>query len=226
MSTLTFNRAALQELDRRAVEEFHIPLLVLMENAGRAVAHAALKLLKPHASVLLVCGPGNNGGDGLVAARHLHNANIPLEILLTAPLSHFKEAAAAQVAIVEAMKLPLQIISDDHAEVRNWVVDSQPHDLIIDAIFGTGLTREVTGLPRAIIHALNVSRRNILSIDLPSGLDCDTGLPWGDAIHATETVSFCGHKPGFTNPQAQPYLGKITTADIGAPRDLLAALAL
>ncbi len=214
-----FSRDTLRELDRRAVEEFHIPILVLMENAGRAVAATAQHMLKHGGSILIVCGPGNNGGDGLAAARHLHNAGIPLEILLLADPDKFRDAAATQLAIIHAMKLPVQTISADHQELRNWLADSNPNDLIIDAIFGTGLSRPVDGLARDVIDALNKTRHAMLSVDIPSGLDCDTGMPLGIAIKAAATISFCGTKKGFAN--AAVYTGKVIIGDIGAPVELL-----
>ena len=224
MSTPIFSRDALRELDRRAVDEFHIPILVLMENAGRAVAEAALKHLhKSHRHVLILAGPGNNGGDGLVAARHLHNAGVTVHILLLAPREHYRDAAATQLAIIDAMKLKPQTLSPDHAELRDWLVDSNPGDLIIDALFGTGLARPVEGLAADVIRAANSAKRPILAVDIPSGLDADTGQPLGIAIHATETVSFCGLKRGFATTHA--HTGKITIADIGAPRELLNQLA-
>jgi NAD(P)H-hydrate epimerase len=228
MNAWSFSRAALREVDRRALEEYRIPVMVLMENAGRAVAEAALHHLKPNSSILVVAGPGNNGGDGLVAARHLHNAAYPVEILTIfdprAPLGPSHAAVSAQLAILAAMKLSIHAISADHAEIRDWIVDSQPHDFIIDALFGTGLSREVTGLPRDVIHALNLARRTILSIDIPSGLDAATGQPLGIAVKATQTVSFCGTKTGFAHPAAKLFIGKLTIADIGAPRELLQEL--
>ena len=221
---LMFSRDALREIDRRCAQEFHIPILTLMENAGRAVADVAHKHLRLGKAALIVCGPGNNGGDGLVAARHLANANIPVQILLLQPRDQLSAAPAAQLAITDAMKIPTKIETPDHAEIRNWVGESDPQDVLIDAIFGTGLTRDVAGLPRDVIHAINVSRRTVVSVDNPSGLDCDTGKPLGDAIRAAETVSFCGLKPGFKS--APLYTGKISVADIGAPHELLKSLAI
>jgi len=221
--SLTFTREALRELDRRAVEEFHIPILTLMENAGRAVAEVGRHLLKKNARALVLAGPGNNGGDGLVAARHLHNAGVPVSILLLAERERYRDAAAAQLAIVDAMHLPVDTVSAGHAELRDWIVESAPGDLLIDAIFGTGLTRPVEGVAAAVIHAANASRHPILAVDIPSGLDCDTGRPLGEAIRATETISFCGHKKGFA--EARAYVGKVTIAHIGAPRELLEQLA-
>jgi NAD(P)H-hydrate epimerase len=223
-ATLCFSRAALREMDRRAVEEFRIPILVLMENAGRAVADAARHMLKHGGSVLIVCGPGNNGGDGLVAARHLHNAGVAVEILLLADPVQFRDAAAMQLAIVHAMKLHVQTISTNHQELRNWLAESHPNDLIVDAIFGTGLSRPVEGLARDVIEAINKTRHAVLAVDIPSGLDCDTGLPLGIAVKAATTVSFCGTKMGFANAAA--YTGKVMVGDIGAPVELLRELAL
>jgi NAD(P)H-hydrate epimerase len=233
---LTFSRAGLRELDRRAVEQYHLPILVLMENAGRAVAHAALRHLAAAGAtrrVLILAGPGNNGGDGLVAARHLHNAGIAVTVLLLTPRELYKDAAATQLVIVEAMKLPLEILSPGHPELRDWLVEALPEDLIIDALFGTGLSRPPDGLAAEVITAANKSGHPVLAVDIPSGLDCDTGLPAGQptasgggadtVIHALETISFCGSKKGF--PQARPFTGKITIADIGAPIELLKQLA-
>jgi NAD(P)H-hydrate epimerase len=221
---LCFDRAGLREIDRRAVDEFHIPILTLMENAGRAVAEVAHKHIRLGKAALVVCGPGNNGGDGLVAARHLSNAGVPVQILLLQDRKDFRDAAAAQLAITDAMGIPVKIETPDHAEIRNWIVESDPLDILIDAIFGTGLSRPVEGLARDVIHAINVSRRTVIAVDIPSGLDCDTGKPLGDAIRAAETVSFCGLKPGFKT--APLYTGKISVADIGAPALLLKSLAL
>ena len=223
MSPLTFDRAGLQELDRRAVEQFGIPILVLMENAGRAVALAVQHALRPGSRVLIVCGPGNNGGDGLVAARHLHNAGAEVAVLLAAVREQFKDAAATQLKIVEAMKLSVDVITPGHAELRDWLVEGTPGDLVVDAIFGTGLTRPVEGLAKEIVEAINKSGRRVVSVDIPSGLDCDSGLPLGAAIKAAETVSFCGMKKGFD--AGRSFVGKVIVADIGAPVELLRELA-
>ncbi|HUO07120.1 MAG TPA: NAD(P)H-hydrate epimerase [Phycisphaerae bacterium] len=224
MNTLTFSRDALRELDRRAVEEFHIPILVLMENAGRAVAETTLRHLhKNPRRALVLAGQGNNGGDGLVAARHLHNAGIVVSILLLAERDYYRDAAATQLAIVDAMNMHAESLSSDHAELRDWLVDSNTGDVLIDGLFGTGLSRTVEGLAADVIRAANASRRTIIAIDIPSGLDAETGQPLGVAIRAAETVSFCGLKRGFA--QAQGYTGKVTVADIGAPRELLLQLA-
>jgi NAD(P)H-hydrate epimerase len=221
---LIFTRNALRELDRRAVEEYGIPILVLMENAGRAVAEAVLRRLKRGGGTraLVLAGPGNNGGDGLVAARHLHNAGVQVTVLLLAQREQFRDAAATQLNIVDAMKLSVDAISAGHAELRDWVVESSPNDVIVDAIFGTGLARRVEGLIAEVIAAANSAGREIVAVDIPSGMDCDSGEGAGGGsaiIHATETVSFCGHKRGFIRGKA--FTGKVTVADIGAPQELV-----
>ena len=222
--TLTFDREGLQALDRRAVEEFGIPTLVLMENAGRAVALAVQHAVRPGSRVLIVCGPGNNGGDGLVAARHLHNAGADVMVLLLAPREKFTEAGAIQLKIIDAMNLPVEILTPGHAEFRDWLVEGSPGDIVVDALFGTGLSRTIEGLTREVIDAINKCGRRVISIDIPSGLDCDTGQPLGIAIKAAETVSFCGLKKGFE--AGRSYVGKVIVADIGAPVELLRQLAM
>ncbi|HVS71230.1 MAG TPA: NAD(P)H-hydrate epimerase [Phycisphaerae bacterium] len=230
--TLTFTKAGLAELDRRAVEDFGIPTIALMENAGRAVADAALKLLAPikQKHAIILAGAGNNGGDGFVAARHLHNAGVHITVLLLAPRDKYKDAAATNLAILERMKLPggVEVLSPGHAELRDALVEAPPDVLLIDALFGTGLSRKIEGLPSEVIRAMNASHKKILAIDLPSGLDPDTGAPAAngapeDVIHAAETLSMCGLKSGF--PNAQPFTGKILIGDIGAPHELLTACA-
>ncbi|HEY4328163.1 MAG TPA: NAD(P)H-hydrate epimerase [Phycisphaerae bacterium] len=223
MTEFTFTRAALRQLDRRAVEDYHIPILVLMENAGRAVALAALNF-HPQ-KILILAGPGNNGGDGMVAARHLFNSGLGVTLLLLAPRDSYKDAAAVQLAILDAMQIPAQILSPGLPELQHWLVNSAPGDLLIDALFGTGLSRPPEGLAAELIRAANASGHPILAVDIPSGIDCDSGLPLapGTAIRATETVSFCGGKKGFS--AAHAFTGKITIADIGAPRALLEQLA-
>jgi NAD(P)H-hydrate epimerase len=218
-----FAREALRELDRRAVEEYHIPILVLMENAGRAVAEAALR--RGARNVLVLAGPGNNGGDGLVAARHLHNAGVRVTVVLVSPRDKYRDAAATQLAIVDAMKMPVEVLSADLEELRDWLVDAATDDLIVDALFGTGLSRAVEGVAAAVIEAVNRAGRPVLAVDIPSGLDCDTGVPLGGgtAIRATETVSFCGMKKGFAGARA--FTGKVSVGDIGVPRALLGDLA-
>ena len=220
---LIFTRSALREIDRRAVDEYKIPIPVLMENAGRAVACHLLTHRPPKGRILILTGPGNNGGDALVAARWLANANLPVTILLAAPRDKFTGPAAAQLATIDAMHLPVEEATLGHPELRDWIVEGDPADILIDGLFGTGLSRPIEGLPAEIILAANASGRRIVAVDIPSGLDADTGEVLGVAIRASETVSFCGGKTGFA--KARPYTGEVHIADIGIPRSLLESLA-
>ncbi len=234
-SNLWFNRAQLAQADRLAVEQFHIPIASLMENAGAAVARAVESLMPVAGRVLVVCGPGNNGGDALVAARHLHRGDRPAQVLLAAPLSRLSEAALQQFAIIQSMAMRVLPEAQPDAAapstaalaaLADWLQTSGPNDIIIDGIFGTGLSRPVLGPAAELIDAINKANRRIVSVDIPSGLDCDTGQPLGSAIRATLTVSFCGLKVGFASAGATKYTGEVITAAIGFPQSLLQSLAV
>jgi NAD(P)H-hydrate epimerase len=221
---LVFSRRAVREVDRLAVEQYGIPSIVLMENAGLHLAEVALDLSESDPPrILVACGPGNNGGDGLCAARHLHNEGAQVEIVLIAPESAVKGDAAVHLRTVKAMGLPVH--AEPHA-LRKAAARLGP-DVIIDALLGTGLERAVEGAMAEAIGALNAlgdGGATILSADLPSGLDCDRGVPLGAAVRATATVTFVGLKAGFLQLSAQEYIGDVMIADIGAPRELVERL--
>ncbi len=184
-----------------------------MENAARAVVDVAVEMLGPTGSVLILCGGGNNGGDGLAVARHLHNRGYEVTIGLTIDPAKYSGDALINWRIVEAMKLPVVTASPQ------WIAE-QSADLIIDAIFGTGLTQPPRPPFAEIVRALE--GRRILSVDLPSGLDCDTGEPLGPCVTAEATITFVAQKAGFANTRALEFTGKVTVGDIGCPTELLA----
>jgi NAD(P)H-hydrate epimerase len=213
-SALVFDRASIQAVDRAAVEEFGIPGMVLMENAALGLARHAATMLKaaerPDGSVLICCGAGNNGGDGYALARHLHNRGArPVLAALGTPRPG-TDAAINQV-ICQRMGLP-------QTDGPPW--DDLQCDLIVDGLFGTGLDRPVRGAALEWIGRMNRSGRPILAIDVPSGLDCQTGQPLGEAVRADCTVTFVGLKQGFLDPAAHAFLGRTEVVDIGAPRQL------
>ena len=218
---LGLTRAQVREIDRRSIEDYHIPGIVLMENAARAVTDVALEMLRDieDPAVLIVCGGGNNGGDGLAVARHLHNRGVDVELAF-APAKHYTGDALVNFEIALAMGIPSPPIEDADIPLENGAVD-----LLIDALFGTGLQSP----PREVwpIHLMTDFRVPVLSVDLPSGLDCDTGEPLrGDAcVRATRTVTFVAEKAGFANPAARQYLGEVTVGDIGCPRAVIEAVA-
>ncbi len=226
---LWFSRAALAEVDRRAVNDFGMTISALMENAGRVLADITRAYTHAESRIIVLAGPGNNGGDGLVAARHLANCGHTVDVLLLAPRNKFRNTAGEQLATITRMGItidePTGPLPVDEV-LAAWLERSHVDDAIVDAIFGTGLTRPVTGDVAAIMDRINASNRRIISADIPSGLDCDSGLPLGTAVRATHTVSFCGMKIGFAQPTAISFTGQCSIGDIGVPRCLLAELAV
>ena len=216
MSELYLTRQQVREIDRRSIEDFHMPGIVLMENAARGVVAVAEEMLNgaPNKRILALCGGGNNGGDALAVARHLHNhGHDPLIALCTDP-DKYKGEALINWQIVQAMRLPTfratpQTIRDADAA------------LLLDGVFGTGLTEPPRGDFAQLVCTLDSLATPVLAIDLPSGLDCDTGLPLGPCIRAIRTVTFVALKLGFKNPASRLYTGGITIAEIGCPMELL-----
>jgi NAD(P)H-hydrate epimerase len=215
-------RRQVREVDRRAIEVYGVPGIVLMENAARGAVEVAWEMLGSNVrrgrNVVIVCGSGNNGGDGLAVARHLHNRGVQILVVLAA--DEFKGDAATNWEIVREMDISRCDLS--HAA---GVFDPRAVDLIVDALFGTGLTRAVKGDLSQLIDQMNASEIPILAIDLPSGLDCDTGEPLGpDCVRATRTVTFVAEKAGFANPVSRQYTGDVVIADIGCPKEIIDAV--
>jgi NAD(P)H-hydrate epimerase len=208
------DRDSVRAVDRAAINEYGIPGIVLMENAARALADEALAMMPESAGlVVIVCGSGNNGGDGWALARHLHNAGSGVRI---APLGEPRAGgdAAVNCRICRNMKLREIIPADLPAHLAVC-------DLVVDAIFGTGLDRPVTGVAASTIESINHSGRPVLAVDVPSGLDCDTGQPLGSTIRAARTVTFVARKPAMNVEAAAAYTGAVVVADIGVPGELL-----
>lgn len=216
MRSLT--RAEVRDVDRRAIEEYGLPGVVLMENAGR---NAAAVLLSQGITgpVVICCGKGNNGGDGFVIARHLDNAGIAVKVFLTHDPAHYTGDAAIFLHVIQQARLPLRRIPQSAPD--EWQHELQSAEWIVDALLGTGLTGDVREPYLTPIHAINASGKKVLAVDLPSGLDSDTGQPLGSCIRATRTVTFVARKIGFDHPGAEQWTGPVDVADIGVPRDLL-----
>ncbi|MGB7158632.1 MAG: NAD(P)H-hydrate epimerase [Tepidisphaeraceae bacterium] len=218
MTRLT--RAQVREVDRLAIEKYHIPSIVLMENAARSVVDVARGFLRREGlrSVLILCGGGNNGGDGLAVARHLHNRGTKVFIGLTIDPAAFKDDALVNWRIIESMAIP-------HAPATPQLVQEHSRDLIIDAIFGTGLSEAPREPFPELAKAINDDAGTVLSIDVPSGLDCDTGQPLGACVRASITVTFVAEKVGFVDPFARRFLGDVVVGDIGCPAELIEEVA-
>jgi NAD(P)H-hydrate epimerase len=215
MSTDTLSREAARELDRRAVDDYGMTGLMLMENAGRGVADRLCEL-GISGPVAICCGAGNNGGDGFVVARHLDLRGHEVHVFLFADPGGLKGDAAANYRIIERGGLSIRQVapSELHQELSgaSWIVD---------ALLGTGARGEPRPPLAAAIERINAAGIPILAVDLPSGLDCDTGQPARHTIRAAHTCTFVAQKPGFLVPEAQPYLGMMHVLDIGAPRRLV-----
>lgn len=210
----------MREIDRKAIEERGLPGLTLMENAGRAVADAALRITEgyPDRPILVVCGRGNNGGDGFVAARHLAEMGRTVRVFLASPPAEITGDARHNLDRLAAVGLSPQPISDPEPLTRSC----DQAGLIVDALLGTGLSGKVKGLAGQLIEAMVKCGRPVLAVDIPSGLDADTGEPLGLAVRAQETVTMGLPKLGlFLHPGAD-HAGRVTVADIGFPADLIA----
>lgn len=219
---IRLKREQVREVDRLSIQRYHIPGIVLMENAARAAADVAWEMLgrRPQRKVLILCGGGNNGGDGLAVARHLHNLGARVLIYTTVDPHLYDGDALTNWEIVDRMALPRA-----PRDGINKLIVGGGFDLIIDAVFGTGLTQAPRPPFITLAEACCLSRSPVLAIDIPSGLDCDTGLPLGPCIRAARTVTFVAEKLGFANPEARAFTGEVTVGDIGCPRELIEEVA-
>lgn len=199
-----------QAFDRHAQEKLGIPSFILMENAGRGVAEEAAVMLGKKKRVAVVCGVGNNGGDGLVAARHLLNSGKQVSIYIIGKRSKLKADPRTNFTVLSRMKARIRWVRSLHD--LKGIGNS---DLIIDAIFGIGLSSEVRKPYSEIIDLLNRSRKPILAVDVPSGLDADTGKVMGTAVKARRTVTFVALKKGFSRADGPKHCGKVMVRDIG-----------
>ena len=215
------SRAEVRGVDRRAIEVYGMCGLVLMENAGRGCVEVLLSL-GCRGPVAVLCGKGNNAGDGFVIARHLDICGIAVKLLLCIPAAELRGDAAANYTIIAKGGLPIVDLSGASAFGELLASELAGAEWIVDALLGTG----ATGPPRLpldeAIRLMNASPANRLAVDLPSGLDCDTGIPTEPTFRADHTCTFVAPKIGFANPQAAAYLGRVQVVDIGVPRRVIA----
>ena len=215
------SRSEVRAVDALAANEFAIPTLILMENAGRGAAEWLLSRLEPkdgkQPRVLILCGPGNNGGDGGVVARHLDLGGIAVKVVGFSNPSDLKGDAAVQWSILEKSGFDLEVLTSAEP-LATRIAEA---DWVVDGLLGTGLTRPVEGLLADVIAMVNRSSKPVVALDIPSGLDADTGRPLGIAIKAKATLTFVARKIGFDQPGASEYLGAVSVIGIGAPRVLL-----
>lgn len=211
----TVTAGEMREIDRITIEDYGIPGRVLMERAGLAVA-SRIKTLFPSKRVVALCGGGNNGGDGLVAARDLFNRGFKVLVIVTAKKDRLAPDCSVQYRIARKFGVPV--------EFRKTVSEKELHGaVVIDAIFGTGLTRPVTNDLCELFSLLNASEAPVLSVDIPSGVSSDTGEILGGAVMADYTVTFGLPKRGHFFYPGKEYAGTLFIEDIGMPGHLLEA---
>lgn len=227
------NAKEMQDLDQIAIHDFHIPGIVLMENAGLGTVHMMQNELgSPENSFALIfIGPGNNGGDGLVIGRHLHQCGCkPIFFFLVDP-DKLKSDAATNMAIVRKLRLPFHVI-DTEARVqtlpalyKQFISHGLSCYAIVDALFGTGLTRKVTGHFADTINFINSFKAlhtiPVVAVDIPSGMDSDNGKILGTCLRADYTATYGCAKPGHVLHYGPEYSGKTEVIDIGIPPEVL-----
>ena len=211
---------AVRELDRRAIEDFGLPGVVLMENAGRGAAALALEMLGPsRGPVVILAGRGNNGGDGYVLARHLANAGVLTRTFVLAPFDKITGDALVNLTVIRRLGLPVTSVSLEADEPL--VVEALDRAaLVVDALLGTGARGEVRDPFRRAIELINRSAKPVLALDIPSGLDSDTGEVLGVAVDADLTATFLCPKLGLSRADGPRYAGRVVVVDIGVSPDL------
>ncbi|MBD3305720.1 NAD(P)H-hydrate dehydratase [candidate division KSB3 bacterium] len=212
----------IRQLDRTAIEVLGIPGIVLMENAGNQVVRVITERYPDvhNKRMLVVCGKGNNGGDGFVVARHMYNRGVDVRVTLLAEKHLLKGDAKINFDIAQKMNIPIvEITSNEQLPAfRNLL---QQADIVVDAILGTGLNEAVRGLYKNIIESLNKLPQPIISVDIPSGLSANTGVVLGSCIRADVTVTFAVPKHGLILYPAADYVGELEVVDIGIPKNLI-----
>ena len=212
--------AEMREMDLEATRRYGIPGLILMENAGLAVVDVIINDFfrgKPQGKkVVIIAGPGNNGGDGFVVGRHLFNKGVLVQFLITTDPQYYRGDAAVNLKIINDMGLPCQVLQPDNIDSFKAVIKET--DLVVDALFGTGFK----GIPReplsSLIRTVNAIGNPVLAVDIPSGIEADTGSVAGECIKAVTTVTMGMPKIGlYLDPGAQ-YTGEVVVGDISFHR--------
>lgn len=224
MTPPVLTRDQVRRVDALAIKRYGMSGLVLMENAGRGAVDALLafdpSVSESSSSVVILCGKGNNAGDGFVIARHLEIRGVTTRVLLLAPpdkltgdaRANFAILQNADVSIIDVSSGPLEAQLTQHAAGAAWLVD---------ALLGTGATGEPREPFATAIRWMNAQPARRLAVDLPSGLDCDTGEPAAITVRADLTTTFVAAKSGFLTSQAKPFVGELRIVDIGVPPRLV-----
>jgi len=214
---IVLDAAQMSKIDRTAIEDIGIPGVVLMENAGRGIVQAIENFLGDIAKkqIVFFCGKGNNGGDGYVVARHLHNRGAQVSVFLAGKKEKIKGDALINLKILEQMGITVkEIASTDQVSLPPRI------DLVVDALLGTGVTGPVVGFFGELIRFMNDLGAPIISVDLPSGMETDTGAVHGDCVKAEMTVTMAHLKTGLLFSPARDFAGEVVIADISVPPEI------
>jgi len=214
------SRADVLAADAMAVSRLGLPTLCLMENAGRGLADVTVAELRRYGlgNVIVVAARGNNGGDGLVAARHLLRLGVPVRVLLANPASSFdsRSDAGLHLGVVRTLGIPVAEASDA-SSLASAAARLEPRGLLVDAVLGTGLSGPVRGHAAEVLRWMGSSGQPVVAADLPSGLDADTGELLGPAPRCVATATFLGLKRGLVLGHGPSLAGRIVVCDIGVP---------
>jgi len=222
MASGSITRQQARQVDRRAAEEYGMSGLVLMENAGRGVADVLCRRLAgataaAPAAVVVCCGKGNNAGDGFVTARHVDLRGHAVRVLVWAEPAELTGDAGVNFEILRRSGVTIELFGNRH-DAAGLERHLSGAAWIVDALLGTGARGEPRAPLGAVIDQINAAAAPTLAVDLPSGLDCDSGQPARHTIRAAETCTFVAVKRGFLAPGADRYTGIVHVLDIGLPR--------
>lgn len=223
--TPVLSRAQMRDFDRHAIEACGVPSLVLMENAGRGATDVLERSLlagrAAGARAVVVCGTGNNGGDGFVVARHLAVRDGAAQVFVVGDVERLTDDARAHLEAWRGLRGDVHELGSG-ADVTQLERAMHDGDVVVDALFGTGLDRAISGHPARVVKAMNAARRPRFALDLPSGLDADSGAVLGVAVDARVTATFAHHKLGLLTPGGARLAGDVHVVDIGVPGSLVA----
>jgi len=219
------NTAQMQEADRLTIDEIGVPSMVLMENAGRAVVQELAtrfrSLAFDHTSI--VCGRGNNGGDGFVVARVMTERGYDVSVYLIGRTVQVRGDARRNLDILDRLEIPVTEIGTEE-EWEQHATAIAESEIVIDALVGTGLKEALSGLYARVVRDLNAMHANVVAVDVPSGLSCDTPQAIGEAVRAELTITMAAPKLPLVLPPTEQQCGELVVADIGIPREVIEGL--
>ncbi|WP_432402386.1 NAD(P)H-hydrate dehydratase [Wukongibacter sp. M2B1] len=210
----------IKKIDKTAIEKYGIPGVILMENAGRAVAEEIINEFSLVSKITIVCGRGNNGGDGYVLARHLYNKGYKIKVFVLGEKEGIGGDALINYKIINNLGIDIdEIISDeDLMRLKDSIIE---YPIVIDSLFGTGLNKEVGGIPERVINIINEYSKHVIAVDIPSGIGGNDGRVYNVAVRADKTVTFALPKYGNLIYPGAEYNGNLVIKDIGIPNEVI-----